>query len=462
MPELITDFSQTIKTSCDNDTFLFHFKGSKRGEAFKRLDKEGNETTYKMYYYNLIMPRMVNEMTVNIYYKNTNGVWVDYRKATLSYPRIAIQIAAVTYEEYLKVNLEHIPPCIYMDENNYIHYIDEYDGSYPNDKLPLLDIDESKAGLVSYRPYSLEEPHLPFSARHVMTDLKVKVTNIPSRKLFVWLNGTFVPIIHDTTYEDVFYIKNAMTAIGSRCVNQKLNSPWNYVNKTNATIIEDSIFNEYRLDARLRFFAWKNVKPSLWYSPLTIRKIPIVYNYASIYIIKDIVFPEAINKNAHMILDNGIILDQSEYIIDPDDPRKVTLKYVEIGAYSLLNEIIKDIKENVDIYGVIKPLSFIEQALINHSYSLVNFSLDAPESENDGKKVHLKRSIACATDFPYKDEITFSDIDLGDLITINGTFNEYEWIHKHTIALPRFQYSYKGPESSISEDSVVRYYFICK
>jgi hypothetical protein len=275
-----------------------------------------------------------------------------------------------------------------MDENNYIYYIDEYDGSYPDNKLPLIDIDESKEGLVSYRPFSIEEPHLPFSARHIMPDLRVKIKGISSRNLFVWLNGIFVPIIPDTTYEDVFYIKNAMTAIGSRCVNQKLNSPWNYANTRNATVIEDSAFNEYRLDARFRFFMWKHVRPSLWYSPMSIKKIPVVYNYASVNIIKDIVFPEKINNNAHMILDNGIILDQTEYTIDPEDPRKITLKYVEIDAYTLLNEIIKDIKENIDIYAGIKPLSLIEQTLTNHSYSLVNFSLDSPVDDSAGKKVN--------------------------------------------------------------------------
>jgi hypothetical protein len=459
MPKRVNDLVQAVKTSCDNDTFLYHFKGSHKAEAFKRLNGEGNENTFKEYYYKLIMPRITNEMTLNIYYKNNNGVWIDYRKAILTYPRIVIQVSAVTYEEYLKVDVERIPPCIYMDENNYIHYIDEYDGAHNDKKVPIIDIDESQAGLISYWPYSIEEPHLPFSARHIMPDLRVQIKNIPSRSLFVWLNGIFVPIIYDETYEDVFYIKNAMTAIGSRCINQKINAPWNYDNNFNATVLEDETYNEYRLDAKFRFFAWKNVNPSSWYAPLTIKRIPIIHNYTSIYIIKDIVFPEPINKNAHMILDNGIILDQNEYIIDPDDPRKITLKYVETSAYSLLNEIINDIRENIDIYGGIKPLSLIEQTLTNRTYSLVNFSLNKNEPN---KTLHLKRSIACATDFPYKNEITFSDLDLGDLITINGTYNEYEWVHNHTIKLPRFRFTHTGPASSISEDSVIRYYFICK
>jgi hypothetical protein len=458
MPRALGDLMQKVKTSCDNDTFLYHFKGSGKAEAFKRLNKGGSETTFNEYYHRLIMPRIAKEMTVNIFYKNNHGVWVDYRKAVLTYPRIPIQTSSLTYEEYLKVDIERIPPCLYMDGDNYVHHIDEHDGVYPEDRIPLIDIDESQEGLISYRPFSLEEPFLPFQARHIMTDLRVKVENIPSSSLFVWLNGIFVPLIPDSTYEDVFYIKNAMTAIGSKCINQKLNSPWNYANTKNATIKEDGAFNEYRLDARFRFFSWKGVRPSLWHSPLSIGRVPITHNYSSVYIIKEIVFPEPINKNAHFILDNGIILDREEYIIDPEDSRKITLKYSEISAYSLLNEIIKDIRENSDIYGGIKPLSLIEQVLLNHTYSLINFSL-VPE---ENKTLYLKRSIACATDFPYKGEITFPDLDLGDLVTVNGTYSEYEWVHNNTIKFPRKRFSFSGPESSINESQVARYYFISR
>jgi hypothetical protein len=469
MPERVTDLIQNIKTSCDPDTLLFHFKGTSRAEAFNRqalhepwpsFNEEGTEVSSDddTYYQRLIMPRITNEMALNILYKNLNGIWVDYHKCVLNYPRIAIQVSAVTYEEYVNVDIKDVPPCIYMDSSHVVHYIDEHDGTYPDYRIPIIDIDESEEGKVSYSPFSLEEPNLPFSARHVMTDLKVKVKDIPSDSLLVWLNGIFVPIIRDETYEDVFYIKNAMTAIGSKCINQKLNAPWNYEDK-NATVKEDEEFNEYRMDARFRFFSWKNVKASMWYAPLSIEKVPIIHNYSSIYIIKKIVFPEAINKNAHMILDNGIILDPEEYTIDPYDPRKITLKYVETSAYRLLNEIIKDINENIDVYVGMRPLSLIETVLVNKTYSLINFS---SEEETEEKKLYLKRSIACATDFPYKNEITFPDIALGDLVIVNGTFNEYEWVHNHTIGYPLFRYTYNGNEAQIHENDVKRLYFICK
>jgi hypothetical protein len=468
MPERVTDLVQKIKTSCDPDTMMYHFKGSHLAEAFNRTvlnqvwtsyDESGNpiHQDNNTYYHKIIMPRITHEMASNIFYKNNNGVWVDYRKCVANYPRIAIQISAVIYESIVKVDVEHIPPCVYMDSDHYIHYIDEHDGTYPEYRIPNIDIDDSQEGLVTYVPFSLEEPNLPFSARHVMPDLKVKVKHVPSDTLFVWLNGIFVPIVRDETYEDTFYIKNAMTSIGSKCINQKLNSPIMRADPKTATILEDEEYNEYRYDVRLRLFKWKGVKVSKWYAPLSIEKIPIVHNYSSVSIVKKIVFPQPINKDAHLILDNGIILDKSEYTLDPEDPRKLTLNYVESSAYALLNEIIKDIMENVDIYAGIRPLSLIETTLINRDYSLINFT-----NEDEEKRLFLKRSIACATDFPYKNEITFPDIALGDLVTINGTFNEYEWVHNHTIALPLLRYTFNGPESLIREDDIVRYYFISK
>jgi hypothetical protein len=468
MPKTINDLIQKIKKSCDPDTILFHFKGVEKGEAFKRnvlnqpwpsFDNEGKENTTNdnTYYQRVLGPRITNEMAVNIFYKNLNGVWVDYRKCMLSYPKMAIQISAVNYEEIVKIDIDRIPPCIYMDTDHYIYYIDEHDGLDNDLVIPSIDLDES-SGMLSFRPYSIEDPTLPFAARHIMPDLRVKTSGFPSDTLLVWLNGVFVPIIRDTTYEDTFFIKNAMTAINSRCINQKINAPYNYANTQNATIKEDEIFNEYRLDARFRFFSWKGIKLSPWYAPMSIEKVPIIHHYASIYIVKKIIFPEPINKDAHMILDNGIILDPSEYEIDSNDPRKITLKSVEVNAYSLLNEMITDIRDNVDVYLGIKPLVLIEPTLVNRAYSLINFSF----KEEKNEKLYLKRSRACATNFPYKNEITFTDINLGDLVTINGTYNEYEWIHNHTIYYPKKRHSFNGPESTIDEEDIIRYYFISK
>jgi hypothetical protein len=464
MPATSNNLLQHVKKSCDNDTLLFHFKGNAGGEAFQRnalytpWPTDNNIINQNnTYYHKIIMPRLNREMALNIFYKNNNGVWIDYMKCVTSYPKIALPEAAVLYENYIKIDINKIPRCIYMDGGHYIHYIDEHDGLDNDVHLPIINIDSERPDAVEYRSYSIQEPHLSFSMRHLMNDLQVKVNGFKASSLLVNVNGIFVPIIPDTVYEDTFYIQNALTAIGSKCINQKINAPWDYKDKEkNATVVEDESFNEYRLDIRLRLFTWKDVLISPWYAPLLTEKIPITHNFTNLYIVNKILFSQPVNKDAHMIFDNGILLDPCEYEIDLQDPRKITLKNVIFNVYELLREVIQNIRENLDFYQNVKPLSLLAPLFTNRVYSLVNFS-----TPDENKKLFLKRSIACATDFPYKNEVTFSDIQIGDLIMVNGTFNEYEWINKNTVYYPKFRL-YNSKESTIRENEVCRLYFILK
>jgi hypothetical protein len=441
---------------------LYQFKGDLVAEAFSRqvLHAPWNQETNDAndtYYRRFIMPRMTNEMTLNIFYKNSNGVWVDYTKLVTAYPRISIAISAVQFEDIVKIDPLYIPRCVYLDNDHYVHYIDEHDGIEEGVHVPNIELDTHDTSVFSFRPWSIEEPTLPFSARHIMTDLKVQTKGFPAKSLLVWLNGIFTPIIQDDTYEDTFYVKNALTTIGSRCINQQFQAPWRYKSNRNATVTEDEFNNEYRYDARFRFFCWEGVSLSKWHAPIIVGTLPITHNYSSVSIINSCIFPEAVNKDAHMIMENGIILDQSEYSIDEEDPRKIYLKTVESRAYNLLHEIINDLNVNLAFYSRVKPLAIITPTITAKTYSLVNFTPTDPS-----KRLFLKRSIACATDFPYKKEVTFSDIQLGDLITVNGTYNEYEWVHEHTISYPVFRLTYNEEESHIRESEVVRFYFISK
>jgi len=156
-------------------------------------------------------------------------------------------------------------------------------------------------------------------------------------------------------------------------------------------------------------------------------------------------------------MENGVILDPTQYTIDPIDPRKITLKNVSINAYALLAVAVKDIKENLEFYANVNPLSLIQTVITDRTYSLINFSTSVPK-----KTLYLKRSYACATNFPYKNEITFSNLEIGDLITVNGTYNKYEWIHKYTAFFPLMRFSYNGEEGKIPEEHVQRLYFVLK
>jgi hypothetical protein len=473
MPRTVNEVLQKVKKECDLDSFMYHFKGTERGEAYTRnvlykpwikIDEFTWNDNYS-YYYKVIMPKFESDTSYNIYYKNDNGVWIDYRSCKKSHPTMAIKTSAVLYEDLFKIKREMLPSCVFMDDEYYIHYIDEHDGDDSDNEIPIIEIDASKEGVVDYRPFSIEDPTLLLTGegngRHLMEDLRVKATGFPSNRILTWLNGVFVPIIRDDTYEDTFYIKNGLSLVGTRCINQKASSTVSRKDQYTATMVEDEAFNEYRFDVRLRLFSWRGVKVSTWYEPLLTEKMPIVHNYTAVYITYKVTFPQVINKNAHMIFENGILLDKDQYTIDGQDGRKIELKNVSHQAYMLLAELIRDMSnpENIQYYANIKPLSLMEVMLTHKTYTLVNFSSD---EEVDGKKLYLKRSKSLITDFPYKNEITFTNLRLGDLVTINGTFNEYEWIHNHTISLPRFVNTFRGSEGGIKEDDVRRLYFIVK
>ena len=504
MSNVITSLVQKVKRSCDNDTLMFCFSGDTVAQAYDREmiykkwvtpedsytytpiteeDENGHkiikmvptnnnagkyEATEKSYkpgldeycYWNrIILPRMVSQPCVNIFYKNTNGVWVDYRKCLTVYPQLSILVSSIRYEDKVKVDVNILPKCTFTDADKYVHYIDEHDGQDNDLSLPSLEVDTNDPEQVTFRPFSINNPQLPKSASHVMQDLRVSVPQgFKAEDFLVWLNGAFVPSIQDNTYENVMYLANAMTMIDTHVINQ-VSGALAHPKGANATVVLDEDNDEYRWDVRLHFFGWKNVKVSKWYKPQSTEKTPIIHNYSSVYIVKTITFPVEINENAHFIMYNGVVLSPEEYTIDPHDKRKITLNNVERDAYMLLNSILNDIaydmKNGTSYYANVKPLKLIQDALTERTYSLVNFS-----STEDGKTLYMKRSCACATNFPYFREVTFPEINCGDLVLINGTFNRYEWIHDNTIFFPKFKYTYTAEEANIKETKIQRIYFV--
>ena len=407
--------------------------------------------TYRLKY---VMKRTNREPCPRIYYKNSQGVWIDYYKYVNSLPTYNIDVASINWPHIVKLDdLSVLPKCRFIDANGYVYDIDAGDGKDLQSGIASVEIDTNSWDDVSYEPYSIDSPDLPFSARHVMTDLKVTIPEDKKITSFLcWLNGSFVPTVKDSDKDNVFYIQNAMYMIGSRCINQILGASHT---SSGATVTEDEKNNEYRYDVNMRFFGWKGVSVSDFYKPYSSEHTTITYNYESIYPIKTVTFPVSINTDAHMILCNGKVLDPNEYTISSDG-KTVTFKNVESEGYELLNEIISDINENASFYENVNPLKMISRVLTNKTYSLVNFSAD-----DEDKKVKLLISSASCVNFPYKNEVTFPVMNIGDLILLKGLMVPFEWIHKNTIRYPRMANSYTdGTVDAFTEDDVKRYYFV--
>ena len=130
-------------------------------------------------------------------------------------------------------------------------------------------------------------------------------------------------------------------------------------------------------------------------------------------------------------------------------------------ANELLADLIKDIEDYPDYYTNVKPLRLLYRTLSQKTYSLVNF-----ESEDSSKELYLRQSNSCAVNFPYKNEITFSKLNIGDLVLIKGLYVPYLIEHANTIKLPRTKFGFDETKINsweeadyLKESEVVRYFF---
>jgi hypothetical protein len=417
-----------------------------------------NTNLLNSYYDKCIMPRLVRENCLNVYYKNTNGNWINYTKYCNSFPTEAILTGAVTHEETMKISTTLLPRCRFMDSNRYTYIIDEYDGNTVATSLPYIFIDETKTSNVSIEQCSIDDLTIPFSARHVMQDLVVTTPNNAINTLLVWLNGVFVPIIAvGTTSPHSFYIRNAMTILNTVSRNQQSGAAVTFSStgtyKT-ATVSENTDNDIYRYDFNIRLFSWNNVVVGDWLSPTTITTTPIVNDYAALYIPYTLTFDVDVNANAHMLFENGALLDPSEYTISSSNSKQIILKNAAQHAYNMLHEAIADVADNPTVYSTTTPLKLIRAQVLEKTYGLVNFS-----TTDTTKTLYMRHSQACAVNFPYKNEITFSNISIGDLITIDGAFTPYEYVHAHTIRYPTKTFTYNDSDIKIYNTDVSRISF---
>ena len=481
------------------------------------------------YYRKDIQVRSIRTPILNIYYKNPDGIWVDYYACIRTYPEYDIDESSRIWVERLKVDTSLLPKCEYIDENGYRFYIDAGDGedtdtetctnieletvrsrnalskkvefeisnatdvltflggevpptaegfkfshwSYvkdgseittssnrnlsAGDTLTVYAVYYRETDVVEYVPYSIENPNLPWKQRFMYDDLKITMPEGYTKKNFlVWLNGAFVPSISDATYDNIMYLRNAMTMIGSKSINQKLGSKFTDGDFGTANVSEEN--DEYRYDINLRLFGWKGVRVSDFYKPVSSTTTPITYNFESIYPLKTLTFPVEVNKNAHMIICNGKVLSPDDYYVDTTDLKTIILKNIETEANSLLNELVEELDENVEFYENVNPLHLLRSMILERTYSLINFS-----AEDSTKELYLRYSNACAVDFPMKGEISFSRLSIGDLVLINGLFNPYLWVHRNTIKFPKMESSYNnGVADKMYAEDILRYYFLLK
>ena len=481
------------------------------------------------YYRRDILVRSIRSPILNVYYKNSNGVWIDYNLCVRTYPEYDVDEASKIWTERLKVDTALLPKCEYIDDDGHVFYIDAGDGAdvdaevctsieldtvrsttvlskkidinvessmdaltllsgeippavngfsfhhwswikdgeeistmtnrdlTPDTVLEVYAVYYRSTGIVTYEPCSMSDPSIPWKRRFMYDDLKVTFPDGYNKEMFlVWLNGAFVPSTRDATYENVMYLENAMTMIGSKTVNQRLGAEVERGEYGNAITKEEN--DEYRYDINLRLFGWKGVKVSSFYKPISSTTTPITYNFEAIRPLKTLTFPVDVNPNAHLIICNGKVLTPDEYYIDSSNPKTIVLKNIEYECNVLLDELVKELDENLEFYENVNPLHLLRSMVLERTYSLVNFT-----ATDNTKELYLRNSNACAVDFPKKGEIMFSRLKIGDLVLVDGLFEPYIWVHQNTIRFPKMETSYRdGVVDKLYPENILRYYFILK
>lgn len=250
---------------------------------------------------------------------------------------------------------------------------------------------------------------------------------------------------------DKFYISDKVDTFSSGffTVEYKEDYLYKIKYKPSTYVEENSDYDNVRFDQRLRLFKWNNVKINKWEQPALLKDYSVLLNedddYVNVY--KEITFSEIIKPNAHLIINNGRILSENDYYIDPKNPKKIILKRIHFEA----QDYYRDAKKYYSYYSAdikkdprfLDPVDYViargskypaleatRTRFGYQSYSLVNFD------SIDGRPIRLIRQRNARPCFPYHDEIAFDEIGINDIVIINGYFTPYEWKEDNVIKLP--------------------------
>lgn len=441
MSTIVLKRLERMKLTMDNGAMVYIFPKNALGidRTFGLTPFNADEGDYRTRLTDLLTKWLNDTHPLYTIYKNSNGVWVDLIRLHNAYPTADLFSIVNSHGGLFPFPVKDIPPVFYIDGEGCAYNIDQCDGN-PGTPLGEIILDERDPTQVEISQFSLQDPLLAFSLRHLMQDIKVRVPDGDANKFLVWLNGVFVPIIHDPDGV-TFYIRDAKPLL-TTWFNDQLPGGVKTFRTNSATIEEDPDFNriKYRID--LRIFQWNKTKIDPWVLPTALRSVnlePSAGKFVSI--VNELLFDTPI-EDGHLLMEDGIVVPENEYYVDPANRRKIYLTHTVTKASLYINDLIDQ--------GVPNPEIIARQVLSHKQYAAVNF-----KHEEAGKKIYLNRSINNFPGFPYAREITFDDITPHNLILVDGSFVPYTWVHRHTISLPTWFWSNPVQDREAMEKSFV-------
>lgn len=468
----LRDNIRSFKKHMSNGTIYFEYSDGYRIAVHRSLYSITNtesSTVYRDFIDRLTTDYKVRKL-VKMYYKVENpnqtdpgysNVWVNLLKIMQNNTGNLYNYAwNYRNTESFHIDIKDIKSVKYIDKAFNVFNIDYYDGNINNGtKNRIIKLHTRDKRFVEVSRYNLSDP--TSIKEHLKDDIRIKLkdTDETVDNTLVWINGRFVETMKDSEDNKIMYIFKGIGALTYQHLGFIGNDPLTPKHIPTgfpvASFESDPQRMHFGPGLDINIFKWKNVKISEWYKPhvydydhINYRKenegessFEMVVDY-----INSVTFTENIPES-HIIIHNGIIIDRNDYDVDG---KTIRIKSSRGKAMSMINSAIVE-------YGQITSLPFIVESFLpkGEDFRLITFSHNEEE-----KTIKLNRSVVNYKNHPYPFHVSFEDLEVGDIILLDGIYERYLLHDKNVIKYPYTDYMARYYDRNLlNETKVERLYF---
>lgn len=469
----LRDKTKTFKNKMDYGTIYFEYSDGLCIALHRSLYTCENGVTnlpYKRYIDLLSIGGKVRRL-IKMYYKvenlddpgNNQDIWVDL-KLISSNTSGNIYRYAYNYRNVtgLQITIDKINNVRYIDKNYNVYNIESSDGKIHENQTVCNNIKVYSRDnrFISRTRYNISDPMI--TKEYLKDDIKIELKDLPSlnysqnlKDCLVWLNGRFVEISIDSNNDKIGYIVKGIGSTNFNLVGFSGTAPLvprHTGSKPVASYEIEPSRMVYKPDIDISIFKWESVKISNWIKPFSFIKDNYYYNNNGFSFTvkhsKGIVFPTDIPEDGHMLIYNGVVINKKDYTIVN-------------GSTVILNGIRGNIESTIVSaiaeYGNIPNIPYIVNKHIPRAedFRLIIFTHADPV-----KKIKLNRSNINYKNHPYPYHITFTNINVGDLVLLDGIYEKYLLHDVNIIKYPYTSYMSRYTDKNLlSKVNVERLWF---
>ena len=351
--------------------------------------------------------------------------WIDIL-GIMEHSPVNLDLQIANYGENFIVSPNDIKSVLYTSIDGMVHKIISRDGYRTNCKV-REDIDLTNSDLFTIEQGSIDHPGYAFSKRSYFDDIKITAVDPLFRwdNCLCWVGGVFADYQIDPIVPNRLWIPKGKDLLTTKPIGYKdVSEIENLVDDIKITGTQ-----LYGYDfAAIKIFRWIGVDispmavPNRFNMSIVAHRDDITGTTYGVKYPKSIIFANEV-KESHIIMYNGIILDPSQYTINPKNRCEVFLTFLEEHIASLIRRYLV-----VDS----NPYERIERYISSCRFVVINFT-----NHGDDIPLYMRDDQSCHVNYPYPGQITFFDLSLSDLILLDGMYMPYLWIHDRSIEYPK-------------------------